>query len=168
MADGDPGLYSQRQLRWALILSALLGWGCVTILAIGITPWNRFLDLLPFAAVIGLPIAFLLTFLVGGPVLQRLAKAPFGWLQSGLGGAKIAAVIAAISIAMGRFRGWMQSLDPSRHSRLGGGDFVVEVDGILTPYGWYLLALRTMLFIGLGAMIGLFIRLVIGPGRRQG
>jgi hypothetical protein len=162
MGDGQKGPYSPRQLRSALSLSALLGWAAVTI---AIYPGTSFLGILPFAAVIGLPIAFLLTFLVGGPVLRRLTQAPVGWRQAGIAGARIAALIAAVSIVVGRFLGWVQWMDPSRHSQLGGGDFVVEVDGILTAYGWYLLGLRTVLFIALGAAIGLAVRLVIGPGR---
>jgi hypothetical protein len=40
------------------------------------------------------------------------------------------------------------------------------VNGILTLYGWLLLARNTAIFVGLGAAIGLVVRAMIGPGRR--
>ena len=168
MGEGSPTPYSQKQHFWALILSALLGWAGVAAAIIGGGDLDRFLGLLPFAAVIGLPIAFLLTFLVGGPVLRRLMLQPVGWLRAATGGAYIAAIIAVISVLIGRFVGLVQSRDSSSYSRIGGADNPVEIDGILTLHGWLLLGHRTLIFIAFGATVGLVIRAVIGPGRRPG
>ncbi len=134
---------------------------------LGVNDLNRFLGLLPFAAAVGLPIAILLTALVGGPVLRRVTRHPVGWMRAAASGAYVAAIIAGISIVIGRFRGLIESYDSSSYSQIGGGDYTVEVDGILTAYGWSLLGLRTGIFIAFGAIIGLLIRLVIGPERLQ-
>ena len=134
---------------------------------LGVGDLKRFLGLLPFAAIIGLPIAFLLTALVGAPVLKRVTLRAISWLRAAISGAYIAAMMAGISIVIGRFRGLVESYDATSYSRIGGGDYTIEVDGILTAYGWYLLGLRTGLFIAFGAIIGLLVRVVIGPGRKD-
>jgi hypothetical protein len=166
MAEGEEGPYSPRQFLLALILSALLGWAGVTVAVLGVSDWNRFVGLLPFAAVIGLPIAFLLAGIVGGPVLHRVTQRSVTWSAAAVGGAKAAAVIALISVLIGRSLGYLQSLDDGSYSRLGGGENTIEIDGILTAYGWQLLAIRTIYFIAFGAAVGLLIRLVIGPGKQ--
>ena len=165
MGDDPTGRYSPRQLRWALIFSALLGWAGVTVAALGSFDWNRFMGLLPFAAVIGLPIALLLTAVVGGPVLDRVTQNPVTWPRAAIGGALTAAVIAAISMVVGRFLGLMQSLDDNSYSRIGFGENTIAVDGLLTAYGWQLLALRTICFVAFGSAVGLVVRLIIGSGR---
>jgi hypothetical protein len=90
-----------------------------------------------------------------------------GWLRAATGGGFIATIIAAVSVLIGRYVGFVQSLDPGSYSRIGGGDYTVEVDGILTAYGWYLLGIRTVIFIAFGAAVGIVVRLVIGPGKRS-
>jgi|GEM_PF-5896962 len=165
MGEGPNGPYSPRQFLLALAMSAFFGWIGVTVAVLGVSDWNRFFGLLPFAAVIGLPIAFLLTGIVGGPVLRRATQRSVTWFSAALGGAKAAAIIAAISIVIGRSLGYLQSLDDGSYSRIGGGENTIEMDGILTAYGWQLLAIRTVYFIVFGAAVGLLIRLVIGPGK---
>lgn len=166
MGEVSESPYSPRQFVLALALSALLGWAGVTVAVLGVSDWNRFLGLLPFAAVIGLPIAFLLTGIVGGPVLRRATQRSVTWFGAALGGAKVAAIIAAISVVIGRSLGYLQSIDDGSFSRIGGGENTIELDGILTAYGWQLLAVRTVYFIGFGTAVGLLIRLVIGPGKQ--
>lgn len=65
---------------------------------------------------------------------------------------------------IGRFLGWMESIDDAGGSQIGGGDFVRSVDGILTPYGWLIVAQNTAIFIAIGASIGLIVRAAVGPG----
>jgi hypothetical protein len=74
-------------------------------------------------------------------------------------------IIAAISIAIGRYQGWRQSQNPNFNSQIGGGDFVRSVDGILTPYGWWSLAQNTVIFVFAGVVIALVVRAVIGAGK---
>jgi archaellum biogenesis protein FlaJ (TadC family) len=167
MGEGEERPYSPRQFLLALTLSVLLGWAGVTIAVLGVSDWNRFLGLLPFAAVIGLPIAFLITGVVAGPMLNRVTQRSVTWSGAAIGGAKAAAMIAALPVVVGRSLGYLQSLDDSSYSRLGGGENTIEIDGILSAYGWQLLAVRTVFFIAFGAAVGLLIRLVVGPGNHR-
>jgi hypothetical protein len=164
--DGAP--YTEKDRRKALILSSVLGWTGVTVLVLAGLDSSHALFLLPFFAVIGLPVSFFATFLIGGPVVERFMRRPLGWGRAAAGGALVAAVFAAIVIAFTRLKGFFDSQDPNFRSQLGGGDFVIEVNGILSPYGWLLLAQTTAVFVALGAVIGLLIRLIIGPGRTTG
>lgn len=160
MGEGPEGPYSETDRTRALILSALLGWIVVTIMQLGQGTWAQIFGLLPFAAVIGLPIAFLVTFVIVGPILHRVMRRPVTWSRAATWGAGIAAIIAAISILLGRLNGYRISQDPTFHFWTAR-----EVDGVLTPYGWKMLALDSAVFIVAGAAIGLVIRLIIGPGR---
>ena len=85
-----------------------------------------------------------------------------GWFGAILWGGSIAFVIALVSIGLGRYRGWRQSINPNFNSRIGGGEYVSEVDGILTAYGWLILGQRTLVFVALGALVALVVRWIIG------
>lgn len=141
-------------------MGAFLGWIAVV--------WPLFArpELLIFAIIIGLPIAFGVSWIVAAPHLRRVMRNPVSWLHAALTGARIAFTIALIAIAIARFLGWLESHNPNRWSQIGGGEYVQEVDGILTAYGWLLLAQNTVLFTLSGGIIGLFLRALIGPGRR--
>ena len=162
---GDPlqGPYSSEDHDRAVVLSAVFGWAGVTVMELRGADWWQFVGLLPFAAIIGLPLAYLVTWLVGGPILRRLMRRPVGWMQAAAWGAFIATFFAALSIVIGRLNGYRMSRDPTF-------DFWTarEVDGILTSYGWLLLAQNTAIFIALGAATGLAVRAVIGPGKTSG
>ena len=148
-----------------MILAALLGWTGVTVMELGGGTRSQIVFFLPFFAVIGLPVAFLTTWVIGGPLVRRIMLRPIGWLRAATGGAMIASAIAIISILIGRLNGYRISRDPTFHFQSGGGDYVREVDGILTPYGWLLLSQNTAIFVALGVVVGLVVRVVIGPGK---
>ena len=76
-------------------------------------------------------------------------------------GGIIALSIAFLSIVIGRINGWRQSLDP-QSSFVRGGEHILEVDGILTGYGWLMLAQTTAVFVALGAIVALFVWFAIG------
>ncbi|MEM8750742.1 MAG: hypothetical protein AAGF28_10595 [Pseudomonadota bacterium] len=150
--------YSRKQLTRAVNLSAFLGWACVSIPLslqsnIGVLIW---------AAVIGLPIAFLCCWLIGAPILKRAMKKKISWLGAICWGSAIAFVIALIGIAFGRYRGWRQSTNPNFNSQLGGGEYVREVDGILTTYGWLMLGKSTFMFVSMGAFVALLVWWIVG------
>ncbi|MEM8553213.1 MAG: hypothetical protein AAGF71_00160 [Pseudomonadota bacterium] len=145
--------YSRKQLVRAVNLSALLGWACISIPIalqsnIGVLIW---------AAILGLPIAFLCCWLIGAPILKYAMKKEMGWLGAIYWGGAIAFVIAIVSIALGRHRGWRQSLDPNFYFQFGGGEYVREVDGMLTSYGWLMLGKSTLMFVSMGAIVGLLV-----------
>jgi hypothetical protein len=118
-------------------------------------------------AVVGLPISFLVVWLIGGPILWRIMRKNVSWFEAACGGAFAALVLVAFSIAIGRFLGWLRFRNPNSWSQNGGGDFVTEIDGILTGYGWRMLALDSLKFVVLGVVVGLIVRGIIGPGSNR-
>lgn len=161
MGDGATPPYTPTDVNHATNLGALLGWLVYTAYSLsGVDSIALAFFWLLIFAVVGLPIAFLACWLIARPVLFRLTRRPVSRSQAAVGGASIAAIIAAISILLGRLNGYRVSQDPTFHFWTSR-----EVDGILTPYGWKMLALDSAVFIVAGAAIGLVIRLIIGPGR---
>jgi hypothetical protein len=165
MDDEPQAPFTENDHRKAIILSALLGWTGVTAMELGGGTRSQILFYFPFFAGIGLPVAFLATWFIGGPIIRRIMRRPVGWLRAAAGGACVAAIIAAISIVIGRLNGLRIYHDPSYNFQLGGGDYVREVDGILTAYGWQIVAQNSLVFVAIGAVVGLLVRAVIGPGR---
>lgn len=165
MDDMAQGPFSNKELWRAVVLSAVLGWAAVTVWALWGLPATQFLGLTIHAAILGLPVAFAGCALVGRPVLRRMMQRPIGWRRAASGGAVIATSLGALGILVGRLNGYRQSIDDSSYSQIGGGDYVRSVDGILTSYGWRMLAQNTAIFIALGVAIGLVVRAVIGPGK---
>ena len=147
-------MYSRKQWIKAVNTSALLGWAFV------VTPMavvNASIAPLIFGALFGLPIAYLCSWLIGAPILKHVMRNEIGWLAAAKWGATISFLIALLSIALGRYNGWLRSRNPNFGSYSGR-----EVDGILTTYGWLLLAQSTVLFILAGAVVGLLVRWWIG------
>lgn len=154
------GPYSPRDLRRAVNASAVLGWVAVAVWSLG-----EFWPLYLYAAVLGLPIAFLASWLIGAPVLRRVMRRTVTYPRAAFFGGVIASLIALASIAIGRYMGWRQSVDDMSWSQIGGGAYVREIDGILTPYGWMIVAQNSLILIAIGAGIGVAVRAWIGPGR---
>lgn len=158
--DGRP--YTEADLGVAIVLSAVLGWaGHVAPMAVAMGP-----GILPLAAVLGLPIALAACCTIAAPVLWWLMRRPITWIAATVWGAAISTGIAAVGIAIARYRGWRASRDPDWFYQIGGGDHVEVVDGILTPYGRWVLAQDTALFVLTGTAVALTVRAVVGPGRR--
>jgi hypothetical protein len=155
------GPYSERDVAKATNLAAFLGWSVFTVLtSILVGPIA-----LPFALVLGLPIAFGTCWILGAPIIRRLMTRSVSWDKAALGGAIISAGMVVLSVIVGRIRGYRQSIDPTSSSQLGGGDFIREVDGILTAYGWMKLGEQGVMFVFLGIAIALIVRAVVGSGR---
>jgi hypothetical protein len=164
----ETAAYTRSQQTLAINLSAFLGWLAVSVTitsGMGGGSLSNTLGLMIWAAVTGLPIALATSWLIGAPILKHAMRSSITWVGAAFWGGIITFLIALLSIVVGRFRGWMQSINPNSFSQLGGGDKVREVDGILTPYGWWLLAQTTSLFVLAGVVIALIVRAVIGPGR---
>jgi hypothetical protein len=159
------GPYSRRDLHKAVIASAILGWLWVTLYSVNFD--LRYLPLLlPLAAIVGLPIAFIATYLIGMPILWSVMRKSVTYQRAALGGGLIAALMAMASTAIGRYMGWRQSLNDNHGGQVGGGDYVQSIDGILTPYGWWVVLRDSMLLIAVGMVIGVLMRAWIGPGRQ--
>lgn len=158
--------YTRSEFVLAVNIAAVLGWLACAVPMCILSGWGA-VSILPYVAVIGLPIAFLSCWLIAAPILRIVMNRPISWARAALWGATISAIIALVSIAIGRYRGWRQSQDDTFHSQMGGGDFIRSVDGILTAYGWQQLAQNSAMFIGLGVAIALVLRALIGPGRGE-
>ena len=161
--------YTRRQWKRAVNLSAVLGWLMVAApISAGMTNGGllQFFGVMIWAAAIGLPVAFLASWLISAPILKRPMRRSISWFQAVFWGGTITFLIALASIAIGRFRGWMTSIDPDSSYQIGGGDRIREIDGILTSYGWLILAQNTAMFVVAGIVIALVVRLAIGPGRQ--
>jgi hypothetical protein len=157
---GQNSPYSARDLKRAVNISAVLGWLVVSapfLFGLG-------LGAFPFVAVIGLPIAFGVCWMTGAPILSRAMRKPVTWMRAAIYGAGISFAIAALSIVIARLIGFSQSLNENSSSQVGGGDYIQSIDGILTPYGWYLTGQSTLLFMCVGIVIALIMRKVIGGG----
>lgn len=157
--------YTREQWKRAVNLSAILGW---LVIAAPISAGTsnagflQFFGLMVWAAAIGLPIAFLASWIISAPILKRLMRKNISWFQAMLWGGVITFFIALASIVIGRLRG-LATMQPSQ---LGGGDKVRVIDGILTSYGWQVVAQNTAMFVAAGIVIALIVRFSIGPGRR--
>jgi hypothetical protein len=161
MADRSDQPYGPAEVNDATNLGALLGWFFYTVYCLsGLDSFVLAFFWLLIFAVVGLPIAFLACWLIARPILMRIMRGPVSRAKATLVGAGIAAVLAAISILISRLNGYRISQEPKFNFRTGR-----EVDGILTSYGWKMLALDTLLFIAAGAVVGLLVRLIVGPGR---
>lgn len=109
--------YTQKQKHLAVNLSAFLGWLMVA------TPFilSQFSPLMwLYVAAIGLPISFIVSWAIVAPILQRIMRHPISWSYAVCWGSIISLLIAVISIAIGRYLGWQQSINPNFYSRVGG------------------------------------------------
>lgn len=155
-----PAPYTRSQWVQSVNISAVLGWMIFAAPMVGaVGP-----VILPWVAFFGLPIAFVLCWVFAAPLLSIAMRRPVSWLGAARWGATISGVMASVVILHGRVRGYQKSQNPHLHSQLGGGDYIREIDGILTPYGWQVLAQNTVIFVCFGIFIALIVRAIIGPG----
>lgn len=156
LSPGSP--YTRRDHRRAVNLAAMIGFAAFLAMT---GTWLFF----PVSVLLGMPVAFAACWLVGAPVLARLMRRKVGWASAALWGALIALVMSLAWLAFARWLGWRQSLNPTAWSQIGGGDYIQSIDGILTPYGWWVAAQGHAAFVLLGAAVALAVRAIIGPGR---
>lgn len=168
--NGDHvGVYTRRQRIWAVLMTGLWGWAVVALPAPLVHMVGgraaQGINLLFLFAVFGLPVALVVSGIFVAPILKVMMRRRVSYCRAMLWGGGTAAVLAALSIVVGRFRGWKQSQDPTFYSQIGGGDYIRSIDGILTPYGWWVTVQNSAFFV-LACIFGaVVIRLIIGPGR---
>ena len=155
----DWQVYSRKQWINAVNYAALLGYFAV----VGVPSiLNANPGGIPGGAILGIPFALLCCWVFGAPVLKRLMRREISWFSAAYWGAAIASVMAFLSIVVGRYGGWRQSNNPHFNSRIGGDGCVRSIDGILTPYGWQVLAQNTLTFILTGAVIAIMVKWLVG------
>ena len=157
----DQLAYSHRQFVRAVNLGAFLGWSAILLPIV--TGGN--LGLTISAAIVGLPIAFLSCWLIGTPILRRAMRTEIGIVGAALWGALIALFMSAAGFLFGRLFDWILSSNPGFTSQAGGGENVIKVNGVLTAYGWQVVATNFAIFVAMGAVIGILTRWLVGPPR---
>ncbi|WP_377190188.1 hypothetical protein [Ruegeria meonggei] len=165
--------YSRRDIRRAVNLSALLGWTVFTGFAIvsygvGTDYWASTLSLVFWYGLFGIPTALLICWILVAPFLKIMMRNRVSFFRAARWGTGIGVFLVTLTIAIGRYRGWRQSLNPNFSSRIGGDGAIRSVDGILTPYGWWVLAQNSIFFIFLCILAALVIRMIIGSGSFAG
>ncbi|MCX7287783.1 MAG: hypothetical protein NTW20_09545 [Rhodobacterales bacterium] len=161
MGEAPNQPYGRDEVNYATNVGAFLGWLIYSVYSLsGLDSIVLAFFWLLLFAVVGLPIAFLASWLIARPILLLMMRKPVSRAKAAFGGAGIAAIIAAISILIGRLNGYRISQDPTFNFWTGR-----EIDGILTPFGWKMLALDSTFFIATGAAVGVLVRHIVGPGR---
>lgn len=152
----DSPAYTRSERNQAVNLAAFLGWGVVA--APVFTTFNPLLWLV--SALIGLPLAFALCWLIGAPILTRIMRKPVGFVASACWGATIAAVIYALYLCVFTFiyGGTGQDRGPDLGSRFEEANNVISFGYVLAR------AMPLVVFSLLGAMIGIAVRWAIGAG----
>jgi len=153
----DHLAYSRKQWARAVNLSALIGWACIVLPLVVLTGPAT----LVYGAIYGLPISFLCCWVIGAPILKRLMRREITLVRAAFWGGGIALLISLLGTAIERYQGWRESLDPSISSS-SGGKYLVEVNGILTPFGWLMVAQSTAVFTVLGVFVAVLVWSFIG------
>lgn len=157
-------IYSRKQWVKAVNLSALFGWASATLPLVMLTGPATLI----YGVIFGLPISFLCCWIIGAPILNRLMRHEITLGRAAFWGGLIALFFSLLWTAVELYRGWQASLDPSRSTNFSGGTdsnggFVVtEVNGILTTYGWLMVAQSTLVFTAIGVFVAVLVRSFIG------
>lgn len=155
--------YTRREWIFAINLSAFLGWAAITPWIIGGVGQSWFFWLV--AAIIGLPIAFASTWLIGGPILNLVMKQPVSALFAATLGALLAGAMKIVFVVLIITSGLRVYFDPNIYSHIGDGNHTELADGIPTAYGWHVQGRELLIMMDIGAVVGLIVRAFIGPGK---
>lgn len=165
--DG-PRAYTTGQWTAALLLATIFGWAAMVVprmIGPQVQGWDDALRILLPMAVFGLPVALVLALIFVAWPLRVLMRQPVSYGRAARWALGISLCMTILSIAIGRLNGLRISRDPDLSSQIGGGDYIRSVDGILTPYGWWVLGQNSVLFVIACVLSALAIRAIIGPGR---
>lgn len=155
----DKPAYLREHWVRAVNASAVLGWLTVVGPAMPEMNWG----LLLWVGIIGLPIAFLTSWVIVAPILSQVMRRPISWARAVGWGIVISLTIAVAGFAAGRYINGRVSGDS--WSIIAGFDYYSQIQGHLTPYGWWSLARHTAQFVLSGVAVGLILRAILGPGR---
>lgn len=157
---GHTRPYSRRDFSRAVNCSAVVAWAMVeTIISAGIgfsaLPWN---------AILGLPIAFVMVWLVGAPFIYHAMEDNISYLRAALLGLTITSICALIyvgSICLTDFATGATRQD----SYIGdtAGQYLV-VDGYMTAVGAMQMLEDVIIYLCTGLLIGVVVRVIVGPG----
>ena len=155
----DPA-YSSKQWFWAVNLIAVLGTIGFFTPVIFTSP-TRVASILPFAFIV----SFIISWLLIAPLLKVAMRKPASWLRSAIWGTASAMLVASVGFVLAEIRRFNALSSDGEKYQLGGGEYVREINGVVTSYGWQAIIQSNVTFILLGLVIALIIRAIIGPGR---
>ena len=161
MNDRKP--YSRRDWVFAVNLSAMFGWMAVVVP----TLLSTSADLAGIIAIFGIPASLLVSWIIVAPILKYIMQNPISWGRAICWGALTAMAVAVVSIVAVRLYGLTVYFDPDSSFQLGGGDYIREIDGILTSYGWLVTGGNTLVFVALGIVVSLLVRFIVGGGKQS-
>lgn len=161
--------YTRRELIRAVNLAALLGgFGVLSWLIlphlVQTGRWSQLPTLILGYGTVGIPVSFLIAWIVVAPFLRVLMRKNVSFIRASKWGAGIGICLVALSILIGRYLGWRFSINLNLDSRVGPDGAIRSIDGMLTPYGWWVLAQNSICFILICLLVSLVVRLRIGPG----
>jgi hypothetical protein len=107
----DQSAYTRKQWVTAVNLSAMLGWAGVA----GPMALQSNFGILLWAAILGLPIAFMACWMLGAPILRRIMHKSITWFAAACWGGLIALIISLAGSVVGRLYGLWTYLDPTSH-----------------------------------------------------
>ncbi|MGB1234583.1 MAG: hypothetical protein ACPG5U_02480 [Planktomarina sp.] len=154
------GAYTRKQWIKAVNFAAIFG-------TIGVLTPNilthplQILMLFPYAIIVG----FLISWVFISPVLLFAMQRPASYVRAGTYGGISAALVAILGFALAESNRWHVRNSSFTHNQIGGGDYIREIDGFVTPYGWQIIIQNNAAFVILGIAVGLLLRWIIGPGR---
>ncbi|MBJ2153809.1 hypothetical protein [Paracoccus sp. IB05] len=153
----DSPAYTRSERNQAVNLAAFLGWVVVAV-PLAFTTFNPLVWV--YAAVIGLPVSFVLCWLIGAPILTRIMRKPVSFVAAARWGATIAAVIYILYLCVFTFiyGGTGQDRGPDLGSQFEEANSVISVGYVLAR------ATPLVFFSLLGAIIGISVRWAIGAG----
>jgi hypothetical protein len=154
--------YTRRERVRAINSAAVIGWAYFA--AKYLIEYGNYGGL-PFFAIYGIPVALAVTWIIAGPILLWLVRGPVSWLAAICWGAVIAGLMATIGFSIHALLRWNASANPNFHYQSGGGDFIRDVDGVLTPYGWSMQIEGAVEFTIVGTIVALVVRAIIGRGK---
>ncbi|MGB3722111.1 MAG: hypothetical protein WA979_04745 [Pacificimonas sp.] len=119
-----------------------------------------------FYTVFGLPLAIFTCLLIGFPVWAISERRGLSSKRDAIKvGAVFGAILCFVVMFIQRLMGLREYLDDSFRSQWGGGAYIVSIDGLLTPYGWFLEIIDVAVFLCAGALAGYAAWKVSGLGR---
>jgi hypothetical protein len=151
--------YSWWQWFWAVNLSAVFGWGIITIYIVGWPHPNEIL----VAAYFGLPIAFLVTWVGVAPVLLFVMYENLGWYRAAFWGAVSTVILAILRHVLVTVQGMSNLMATPYFQKMTRQEQIEIAIGKLTRVE---LGSRPehVLFILLGVFTAILVRACIGPG----
>ncbi|MDA7964725.1 hypothetical protein [Ruegeria sp.] len=157
--------YSRRDFARAVNLSAVFGWAGVTFVALSdylehAQHFGDVLWMLPWYALVGLPIALLTCWLLLAPILWLLMRKGMSYYRAAYCGAGVGSTFAILGIAFSRYWDWRSSSDQARNYRIGGDG----VDVALRPDELGIMVLISAGFILICVLSALLVRVILGPG----